>query len=278
MKLFKILLFIIFFANQGYPERVYLLYTANINATMENCNCGSDPLGGIDRIKTFVDQFRYEKENVLFIDGGNFFNSYIYDELNNSMIEIMSLMNYNIISPGMHLFINSKMFFKKYKQNFKQIAICSNSNLKLNKFKKLEIESIKIRIYGYISQENFKYTSMPEWLELDNRFNFETGDSGELIVLIFNGYLSAAEKFIDDHNNIDLILLSHDQQEGKWKKGNTTIIGGGHDAESVAVIEINKSENFDIKLEYKKMEKSIPPNVLVTSIVKEFKHKTVLKN
>ena len=43
-----ILISTIFFVNILFGNKVSILFTANINATYQNCNCDSNPLGGID--------------------------------------------------------------------------------------------------------------------------------------------------------------------------------------------------------------------------------------
>ena len=128
-----ILISTIFFSNILFGNKINILYTANINATYKNCACGSNPLGGIDRIKTYIDDFRMNNTNTIVIDGGNFFNSYPFIELNNKVFKSLSLLNYNLLAPGIHLFFENNNLYDQYSKKYYNSLINSNSNLNLNK-------------------------------------------------------------------------------------------------------------------------------------------------
>ena len=48
----------------------YLIYTSNVNGAIENCGCGSEPLGGLNRVNTVIKQFKQDHDNVFVVDGG----------------------------------------------------------------------------------------------------------------------------------------------------------------------------------------------------------------
>ena len=100
MKIIIYLLFILIFYPGLKADELYIIYTSNINGTIENCGCGSDPLGGIDRVKSFIDKFETENKNIYIIDGGDYFNSYPYPTLNDAMSNALFLINYDCIVPG----------------------------------------------------------------------------------------------------------------------------------------------------------------------------------
>jgi hypothetical protein len=271
----RILIFVIFFTNISFSTQVNILYTANINATYQNCNCGSNPLGGIDRIKTYFDDFRTKNPNTLVIDGGNFFNSYSFWELNKKAYESLLILNYDLISPGIHIFFESKAFYNQYYKKLSKILINSNSNLVLNKSQDFKINDINIRIFNYISSELFKYSIKPNWINLkDELENIEYISNG-INIIIFCGYLEKAQEFLKKYNKFDILFLSADQREGTWKSGKSIIVGGGHDAESVALVEINKNITTAMKVKYAKMDGSI---VSDKSILKLFNNFEIIKD
>ncbi len=244
--------------NIAFGNKVNILYTANINATYKDCNCGSNPLGGINRIKTYIEEFRSENNNTLVIDGGNYFNSYQFLELNMYVLESLSLLNYDVITPGLHIFLEDKNLFNQYSKKYYNQIISSNSNLKLLNFKDFTVDGIKIRFFGYISPKMFKYIPMSEWLSLKDQINSLKYLNNGQNIIIYNGYLEGAKKFLKEFNQFDALFLSSDQQNGTWQMGKTTIIGGGHDAESIALVKITVVDNnseFDVK--YIEMDNSI---------------------
>lgn len=251
----------IFISNLAFGRKVNLLYTANINATYKDCNCGSNPLGGLNRIKTYIDDFRKKNKNILVIDGGNFFNSYSFKELNNSAFESLSLLNYDLLTPGFHIFLENQDLYNKFSKKYFNHIVNSNSNLNLNNFKDYNINDVKIRFFGFVSPDLFKYTQKPVWLNLSNQINGLDYLADGINIIVYNGYLSDAQNFLKMYNRFDALLLSSDQQSGTWQTGNTTIIGGGHDAESIALVEIfvnEKSKEF--KVNYIEMDDSIRSN------------------
>ena len=244
--------------NIAFGNKVNILYTANINAAYQDCDCGSNPLGGINRIKTYFDKFRAQNKNTLVIDGGNFFNSYQFIELNNNALESLSLLNYDLLTPGVHIFLEDKNLYNQYSKKYYNQIVNSNSNLKLINYKDFTVNGTKLRFFGFISPKLFKHTPKPEWLSLDNQIGelsyLENGQN----IIIYNGYLEDAKIFLENHNEFDALFLSSDQQTGTWESGNTIIVGGGHDAESIALVEISMSENkpaFSVK--YIDMDSSI---------------------
>ncbi|MCK5032997.1 MAG: hypothetical protein KAS18_05165 [Calditrichia bacterium] len=265
-----ILISTVFFVNILFGNKVSILFTANINATYQNCNCGSNPLGGIDRIKTYIDDFRKNNINTIVIDGGNIYNSYPFIEINNAVYQSLSLLNYDLLAPGVHLFFENKNLYNQYSTKYYKDIINSNSNLNLNKSKDFIIDNVKIRFFGYISPDLFKYSAKPDWLILNEDIvEYEYILDG-INVLLYNGYLQNAQKFIKIYKKFDLLLLSSDQQEGIWKTGSSVIVGGGHDAESIAVIEIlveGKSASYNVN--YVKMDNSITSD---KSILKLFQN------
>ena len=142
--------------NIAFGNKVNILYTANINAAYQDCDCGSNPLGGINRIKTYFDKFRAQNKNTLVIDGGNFFNSYQFIELNNNALESLSLLNYDLLTPGVHIFLEDKILYNKYSKKYFNQIVNSNSNLKLNNYKDFTVNGIKLRFFGFISQKLFE--------------------------------------------------------------------------------------------------------------------------
>ena len=252
-------------------NNINILYTANINATFKDCNCGKNPLGGLNRIKTYVDEYRKNNQNVLFIDGGNFFNSYKYTELNQSTLKALDFLQYDLLTVGTHIFVEDRTFLNEFLGNFSKTILNSNCNLNTNKIKEFKINGTRIKFYAFISPTVFKYSKQPEWLTISNNIENTKSLPGEINILIYNGYKTDAEIFLKNNNNIDILFLSYDQQVGIWKYGNTTMIGGGHDGESIALVEISETNNNrQIQLNYINMDSSIKSNSEILQLFQKF--------
>ncbi len=262
-----------------YSENIHILYTANINATLENCNCGKNPLGGLDRIKTFSDQFKKKNPSSIHVDGGNYFNSYKFPRLNEFTLKTLPLLNYDLLAPGIHIFFENQKFFEKYLSLFYQKVIISNSELKTKKSISFTINNYKLIFFSYISTNTFLHNKKPEWLSLTDKIAIPEKKKNEIFVLLYHGYRKGVEQFIEKNNNFDLVLLSYDQQEGIWNQGKSTIIGGGNDAESIAIIEVNaKKDSKMFNVSYEKMDSAIDSDKLILELIKEFKKNTSQNN
>jgi len=265
------LLIILIFFSEVYSNNIHIIYTANINAALENCNCGNNPLGGVDRIKSFVDTYKKHNPNTILIDGGNFFNSYAYEELNNAMLRVIPILKYDMIVPGSHLFLEEKSFYDQYVIKFKNILLCSYGIPDFKDFHLIKLNKVNLKFYYFIDPGIFKYSKKPEWLELKSNLNNNSISKKDINILIFHGYLESAEKFLKDHPAFDPVLLSHDQRKDIWKINDTKIIGCGHDAESIAIIEINDKKSKEVNIEFKSMDKNIASDPEIMKLISRIK-------
>jgi len=265
----RILLLSTIIVNIAFAKKIQILYTANVNATYKNCDCGPNPLGGIDRLKTYIDDFRNKNKDFLLIDGGNFFNSYPFPELNRKALESLSMLNFDLFAFGFHAFIAEKKIYDNFSKKYFKDIICSNSNLKYKNYIDFKFNDTKLRFFGFISPKLFKHTKQPEWLKINNKFNNIEYLKNGLNIVIYSGYLEDAQKFLKENSEFDALLLSSDQQTGNWKVGNTTVIGGGHDGESIVLVEIIFLDNKpEFNVEYIDMDSSIQSDESITELFK----------
>jgi len=69
-------------------------------------------------LKSFIDDFRKNHSQTFVIDGGDFFNSYPFPELNTAMLNAIPHMNYDIMLPGENVFYESEKFINEYLKTF----------------------------------------------------------------------------------------------------------------------------------------------------------------
>ncbi len=254
-------------------EVFYIIYTSNVNGAIENCGCGSDPLGGIGRVKSVIDQFKKENKNVFVIDGGDYFNSYPYPTLNKAMYKSLELINYDCLVPGDQEFVEGKDFYSNYASSFKEKILLSNAGSDYQERIKTKIGSNQVVLYGYLSPYIFNFIEKSYDLSLSNFVNAKPEPSGEneFQIAIIHGYLSNAEQFALENPSIDLILLAHDQRKGIWKKNQVIIIGNGKDSEYISIIKVNKRSQWNISVDQKKISEELPEDSQIVRIIEEFK-------
>ena len=146
---------------QVYSTEINILFTANINGNLENCNCGANSSGGIGRIKTFFSEFRNQYPHTFIVDGGDYFNSYPFEKLNTAMLRALSFLDYDIMVPGDQEFIEGMGFFNNYKNQYKPKLLISNIHLDTNINLKFYVKDINIFFYAYLSNHAFDFIDKP---------------------------------------------------------------------------------------------------------------------
>ena len=255
-------------------DNFYIIYTANVNGMIENCGCGSNPLGGIGRVKSFVDRFKEEHNNVILIDGGDYFNSYPFPKLNDAMYKSLLLMHYDGLVPGDQVFVEGDNFFSKYTSNLNGKIILSNSTSDGQKKLVKKIGSLEILIYGYLSPYIFEFIEKPAKFNLSNFVEAKPvrAKEKEFLVAVIHGYFSNAQQFAEENPMVTLILLAHDQRKGVWKNKQATIIGNGKDSEYISVIHVQKDPDWKISVEQPKIYEEIAEDQEIVKIIEEYKN------
>jgi 2',3'-cyclic-nucleotide 2'-phosphodiesterase (5'-nucleotidase family) len=273
-KAFLILTILINLSQSAYAEDIYILYTSNTNGMIENCGCGADPLGGIARVKSFIDQFRQEHLHVFVIDGGDYFNSYPFPELNEAMFSAFILMHYDFIVPGDQAFVEGEDFFSKYVSNLGERLILTNARSGFETEMIKKYGSYQIQIYGYLSPYVFDFIPEPEFPSLTNFVEAkpEPAEFKEFQIAVIHGYRSNAEQFAVENPSVRLILLGHDQRKGIWEKNQATIIGNGKDSEYISVIKLAPENNWNISVEQQKIHEDLPEDKQIVRIIESYKN------
>jgi len=269
--------FITFFSLPSLPAGpVRIIYTANINGTLENCGCGEEPLGGLGRVKTFTDQFRKEHRDVLLIDGGDFFNSYPFPALDQAMLAGLQHCAYDVIIPGDQALIEGKDFYQLIDKMMNGKILLSNTGQEKMAVRKIKIGDVSLVLTGILSPDAFEFIEKPAWLNLHDpgKDNTERRNESELRITVFHGPRAAAERYLALHRQIDLLLLAHDQNLGIWNINGVVMVAGGKDSEYVSVIEANYQNGWKIKAEQIAMSDDYPESLEILDIIDVFKKQT----
>jgi 2',3'-cyclic-nucleotide 2'-phosphodiesterase (5'-nucleotidase family) len=249
-----------------------ILFSANINGNLENCMCGKIPLGGVARIKSFVDDYLNKNENCIVIDGGDFFNSYPFFELNQAMLKSLELINYDLFLPGDQEFVEGIEFFNFLRGKLRNNLFISNLVNQKDRKKRFIFNKKEVEIYCFLSPKSFEFIAIPKNISLSPFSSLQAEiNQNACNIVVFHGPLEEAEKYAQEYQWIDLILLAHDQKVDSKQLPRTKIVGSGQDSEYINVIAVEQSNdywNFDIN--QKPIKLTIPEDKKISQIIKSY--------
>jgi 2',3'-cyclic-nucleotide 2'-phosphodiesterase (5'-nucleotidase family) len=272
-------LFILLVSLSSASGKTYIIYTANINGSIQNCKCGSNPLGGLDRLKSFIDEFKKNHLHTVVIDGGDFFNSYPFPELNSAMLNAIPLLNYDIMVPGENAFLEPGLFAKillSLNQDQMLISNAKNNEIKYRLFHK---QNAKIYIWSYLSPDIFSCTEKAEELVLDE-LKIPAGlkeKNSSVYVLIYHGAVNNLKDLLKENPEIDLVLVAHDQQKGTLEIAGKKVVCTGRDGEVVVIIEIdNISGAYSIQVDYHDINLELPADPAIKDLIMQYKSEVMV--
>lgn len=262
------LLFLICLPAAGYSADAYIVYTANINGALQHCNCGDKPRGGIDRIKTFLQNFKSVHQNSIIIDGGDMMNSYPYPELNRTVLQAISLLPYDVIVPGDQEFIEGEKFTELFRTSFSNKLLLSNSELIPGKSRIFEFPGMRISVSAILAPEVFTFIPMPGILDLKE--SIEPPDANAFRILVYHGRIDGLKSFLDQHQ-FDLVFLAHEQYEEEFYIGQIPVAGVGRDGESAVVVKLHRKDGKVISdIDYHAINTELISDPDITELISKF--------
>ena len=214
-------------------------YLANVNAVYENCLCGENPLGGLDRVASLLRQWRKKNPHLQVWDGGDFFNAYPYPELNRLIIRLYRLMNVNLVVLGdQELQQGNASFFPLMG---KSLPLLLDSNVKLKNVPivrkvLLKLKHHRVVVMSYVDESSFLWEKAAEAVELSDRLFgsvWEHIPHADFKVLIFHGDYSRLAPFLRRFSAFDLVLLGHEQKAFVKRNTRPVILAPGADSERI---------------------------------------------
>jgi len=250
-----------------------ILYVANINGTLENCRCGKEPLGGVDRLKSIIDQCRKTRPDLLVISGGDYFNPYSFLHLNRTMLRVLDLLKFDLFVPGDQEFSEGDLFTIQIHASLGNAWFLSNDQTTQNDGKTGWAHKYPITIYSYLSPACFTFIAKPANLVLDPEVEkFSDHGPGTFDVVVYHGFLEDAITVARNYRGIELILLGHDQYPDTRIVDGTIITGAGRDAEFVVLLDITLSgKKWNIEQEKIYLNASVTADEEVASLIRTYK-------
>ncbi len=267
-------------SSQISADSLEILYIANVNAAYENCLCGDRPLGGLDRVFTFVEYYRALNPSLIFIDGGDFLNSYPYDSLNKLILDIYQIMKPDVVVPGdQELLIENKdivsLLFRK-NLNILGSNLNLNSEELLDSFK-INADKFRISILSYLDKSSFMMNKPLAEAKPDNQKfqkNYRRAlKFSDYRILLYHGERSQLEKILERYPKFDLVFSAHSQILEFKNNVKPVIIGAGSDSEyliRIVIRSFNRGQPF-VKFQKIPIDLSITPSPEIRPIIEKFK-------
>jgi 2',3'-cyclic-nucleotide 2'-phosphodiesterase (5'-nucleotidase family) len=251
------------------PVPLEILFVANTNALLENCHCGNPSLGGLARIATIIKEERKRNPHLIFIDGGDFFNTYPFKEINETVLDIYSSIMPDIIIPGENEFIDGIPLIKPFLKINAHKTICSNFRIADIKTKDYFKKNSLIFV-SYLDKSLFLNDISGGLIFDEDLFKKEYDKFKEnFLVVIYHGYSDSIESFIKKYPEIDLILAAHTDVGFVNSTSNVQIIGSGTDGEYI--VKITLGENHVAKVELLEVKLAVKQDEDVLKYISKFK-------
>lgn len=262
-------------------DSVQIVYLANVNANYENCHCGDHPLGGLDRVKTIVKQWRDRNPHLLLFDGGDFLNAYPYPSLNRMIINLYYLLRPDLICLGDQELQAGNLGFQK--EIFNRGFNILSTNATVGRFpleRQIDIQLLShcIRIFSYLDSSAFLWEKPAKDTKLSARaFDAvyrESLSENVFRVVIYHGERDRLGLFIKQHPAIHFLLLAHSQIKEFRHAAFPWILGVGTDSEYVTRISVlftTPEKAPKLRITTVPVELSIQPYAQARKIINAFK-------
>jgi 2',3'-cyclic-nucleotide 2'-phosphodiesterase (5'-nucleotidase family) len=258
---------------------VEILFLANLNSNIENCHCGNPSLGGLPQIFTLINEKRVNNPDILVIDGGDFLNSYPFEALNRTTVEIYRLLNPDYFILGDQEFYESATFTRDIINGFADKIVASNykvSGISLNPALRLQSsENPPVSLMSFLDQEAFIYRAKPEMLHFDQALFdeiYQQLPEEDFTIALFHGPKRQLDWFRETYSQIDLILFGHEQSYLSDLGRKPAVIGGGSDGEHIIHIKVYYGPGgYEYKSKAIPVTLQIEADTQINGIIERFK-------
>jgi len=202
---------------------VRILFTNNSNGKLVDCNCRSDPYGGLSERVDLIRSYRDMYQDVLLLDSGGYFGLSNIERKGNIILKLMEIMEYEACGIGdQELYHGLGKFFELfgwYRDRIINASLYTKDGKSLfSPYRIVTINGIKVGIIGLASHDTFKY--FPEEYkdftveEPDStlgRILPELENSCDYIIILSQMGVKIDEKVAEKWPGIDLIIGGHSQ-------------------------------------------------------------------
>ncbi len=260
MKLKLISLVFILISTFSFAQtKLTILYTNNINGSLENCLCPEHPYGSLEKMKGVIDSIKKVEKNVLLLDGGDLLSPFGDEEKDQYVFKIIDFYPYDAMAMGDQEFANGVDFFyreaKKYDLPYIAANLKSDRGVFWEKYMLKKIGGIPVLIIGVLSPQVFDYypkdkiTGLkvePPLVTIKNIL--KSAQTNAFIILLSHSGLEQDKQFAAEVSDIDVIIGAHTQNrlDRALKENNTLIVQAGSDGYYLGQLNLNLDQDGQI--------------------------------
>ncbi len=248
-----------------------IIFTANINAALDDCGCSDSTVGGLNRVKTVVDDLRQQYPGAILLDGGDMLASYSQPELNRTVLNLLPDFQYDGMAVGDQELVEGWEFFK---QAVAQLP------LRLHNL----TQASGVVLPGL--QRTVTIRGMPV-LFITSPRAFDFIEPGKLQmtpiekvaqqplppVVVLHGDVAEARLLARAPKPPVVVLVGHDQQFGVFRERGTTIVAMGSEGEHVAVVQIFNVAERNVQVAFIPVDRQVIPDAAVNQVIEQFYQK-----
>ncbi|MCF7823504.1 MAG: hypothetical protein K9N35_04970 [Candidatus Marinimicrobia bacterium] len=261
MKSFIVLLICLSLTSLALPQNLHILYTQNTNGVLDNCNCPSMPLGGMEKRATFLSQFRAQHANTLLFDSGDFFKFSENQEIDAKIAQAMHMLEYDAVNIGDQEFSDGGQFFNEAFRTHSLPLISTNLIWTrqmpefVRPFRTIEIEGMNILVLGALNAKGYNFYQrvyddiemklVPAENALIDIYQQQSSmNKYDLVILLSNLGLDEEQRLAESLDFLDIILGGHSQHqlEEPLIVNNTLIAQCGKNGQYIGHLEIHMNE------------------------------------
>lgn len=229
--------------------QVELYFMASINGHLDGCECPDRPRAGLVTSAHVLDQ--RDSQNSLFFLGGDWMELYPDRELHESIVEVFRLLDPDLfglgdqeLTEGLPWLLSQDLPIQVNNLSVQQAD--SSGSASLGDSPALyEKQGISFAVLSLVDRDAFSQERQTDLLFEDplaqaRDFCDTHNQEADVLVLLFHGYEDKARTIAALCPELDIIYLSHEQQEINETLGSTLLLSPGQDGNNVSVLNIER--------------------------------------
>lgn len=242
------------FCQQLPDSTIHLFYTGNLNCALDDCRCGDSLVGGFVRNLSAFADLREQYPQMVLVDAGDYLSSYTIPRANRLMLNLCARGNYDALNLGDQEFVETLIFLLNVNQvdNLELPFLSTNSVWNHSKIpvvqriKFIDRNRVRIALVGIVHLQAFEFIRPGDVTIVSpektlGSYEKQLQEEAGLQILLFHGGWERAEALVHQFPWIDVVIVSHNQQQRFSRLGNTILAESGSEGEYIGHLQITHS-------------------------------------
>lgn len=273
---------------------VTILFSNNTNGITDICDCGTEPLGGLARRKSFFDSEQKQTPAVVKLDAGDFLDAFGFNSKKDELvIQLYRDLGYDAVNIGDQEFANGTEFSRD-KLLTSELPLISTSlaappnRLPVKNHLVVHKQNLRIGVIGYLPWTSFQYFPDKSKLivkpygdgldELHQSIERLRPQVDLLIVLSQAGFDNDVV-WVKKIGGIDLVIGGHSQTElaSPHRQDGTVIVQAGSGGTHVGKIRLERRDKKWTVVDYRlvPLDSTVPEDTKFRLAVDRFERQKV---